>query len=91
MTDRNQLRRFQVSLRFLFVIMLTVAAYFAGWSANEWQHRRKTPPHIPFGPPAGTKGPHIIPRDAIGIPLDDPTNPTGGSPIIPIENSADER
>ena len=84
MTERNRRRRFQVSMRFLFVVMLAGAAYSAGWSANEVRHRRKMPPHIPQGRPAGTKGPRIIPRDAIGIPLGDPANP-GGSPISRIE------
>ena len=31
----------QFSLRSLLMLTLLVAAFFAGWAANEWRHRRE--------------------------------------------------
>ncbi len=67
----SRLRCLQTTVVFMLVAVLTVGFHCAGCKGRVTDRRDQQvviPPHVPKDPDARS-GPHILPRDAIGIPL----------------------
>ncbi len=62
----------QPSRVILSVAFLTVATYYAVWLGSAAYRRRQPvviPPHIPQSSVVQPTSPHILPPDAVGLPL----------------------
>lgn len=75
MVGENVPRRlpcYQRSRVILLVAVLTVATYYAVWLGSAAYRRGQPvaiPPHIPQSSVVQPTSPHILPPDAVGIPL----------------------